>query len=303
VLGTSAPIRALVDRLETVAATDSTVLLLGETGTGKELAARHVHERSSRRSMPLVKVNCAAIPEGLLESEMFGHVRGAFTGATQPRRGKFALADRGTLFMDEVSALSVPLQQKLLRVLQEKEFEPLGSERTQRVDVRLIAASNRDLAALTRSGLLLDDLYYRLNVIPLRMPSLRERREDIPLLASHFLARFRGKLGKAVDGFAEDALNRLLTHHWPGNVRELENAVERAVALAAGPLIRAEDVSELAPPTEQDSSLDLHDHLSRATREAVVRSLHQVKGRKKDAAALLGISQRALSYYLKKLDI
>jgi len=304
-LGKGRLIQEVLSRIEAVAATDSTILIIGETGTGKELVARAIHAGSRRRSMPLVKVNCAAIPDGLLESEMFGHVRGAFTGATQDRRGKFVLAHQGTLFLDEVSGLSLTLQQKLLRVLQEKEFEPVGSDRTARVDVRLLAATNRDLNRLTAEERFQEDLFYRLNVIPIRLPALRERPEDIPLLAEVFLERFRSRLARPLQGFTPEAVALLSGYRWPGNVRELENAVERLATLAKGPLIGPSDLAELgsSPPAGAAPRLALRGSLDRARRETILQSLQQVKGRKKDAAALLGISQRALSYYLRKFDL
>jgi DNA-binding NtrC family response regulator len=238
-IGESPAMKELIGIVEAVAATDSTVLITGETGTGKELVAAAIHRQSQRSSKPLVSVNCAAIPEGLLESEMFGYVRGAFTGATQNRRGKFALAHGGSLFLDEISGLSSSLQQKLLRVLQEKEFEPLGSEKTIKVDVRILAATNRDLAELTKSGQFQEDLFYRLNVIPVRVRPLRERREDIPLLARSFLASFSKKLGKPFRDFSPEALGRLASYDWPGNVRELENAINRGILLAPHNAIEA----------------------------------------------------------------
>lgn len=305
IVGRSRAIRDVLERLETVARTDSTVLVTGETGTGKELVARAIHRLSTRHAMPLVRVNCAAIPDGLLESEMFGHVRGAFTGATQSRRGKFASAHRGTLFLDEVSGLTLPLQQKLLRVLQEVEFEPLGSDRTFRADVRIIAATNRDLAALTVDGRFQQDLFYRLNVIPLRIPPLRARREDIPLLAETFLNRFSQRLGRRLEGFSPAAMRRLVEHDWPGNVRELENTVERATALSAGRWVDLESISDLETARAEPAPdrLDLRGNVSRFTKETILRSLRQANGRKKEAAILMGISQRALSYYLRKFGI
>ena len=301
--GRSPAIKELLSKIEAVAATDSTVLITGETGTGKELVARAIHTQSGRRTKPLVLVNCAAIPDGLMESEMFGHTRGAFTGATQSRRGKFALAHGGSLFLDEISGLSSSLQQKLLRVLQEREFEPLGSERTTKVDVRILAATNRDLSALTRNRDFQEDLYYRLNVIPVSVPPLRERREDIPLLAETFLERFSTKLRKPFHDFSPEAMGILMGYDWPGNVRELENAVERAVALGSGPSVGSEhfgDLKQGPPPGPPLATLDLHENLGRITRQTILQSLEKVNGRKKDAAALLGISQRALSYYLRK---
>ena len=305
-VGQSQAMKELLGTVEAVAATDSTVLITGETGTGKELVAEAIHRLSARSAKSLVRVNCAAIPDGLLESEMFGHVRGAFTGATQNRRGKFALAHGGSLFLDEISALNGSLQQKLLRVLQEREFEPLGSERTTKVDVRILAATNRDLTELTKIGQFQEDLFYRLNVIPVRVPSLRERREDIPLLARTFLSRFTRKLGKPVGDFSPEALDRLVAYDWPGNVRALENAVERAVALGSGANVLPEDLRDLGQglsPGPHLPTLDLHQNLGWITRQTILRSLERVNGRKKDAAALLGISQRALSYYLRKYQL
>ena len=305
-VGRSRAMKELLSKIEAVAATDSTVLITGETGTGKELVARAIHGGSRRNGKPLVRVNCAAIPEGLLESEMFGHTRGAFTGATQSRRGKFALAHGGSLFLDEIAGLSVPLQQKLLRVLQEREFEPLGSERTTKVDVRLLAATNRDLSELTRKGDFQEDLFYRLNVIPVQVPSLRERRDDIPMLAEAFLERFSSKLRKPFHDFSPQAMELLIGYDWPGNVRELENAVERAVALGPGPSVGSEYFGDLQHESSQGPplpTLDLHENLGWITRQTIRKSLEKVNGRKKDAAALLGISQRALSYYLRKYDL
>jgi transcriptional regulator with GAF, ATPase, and Fis domain len=297
----------VIRKLERVAETKSTVLITGETGTGKELAARAIHARSAQRDMPLIKVNCAGIPETLLESELFGHVRGAFTGATSNRKGRFALADGGTIFLDEIGTLGLPVQAKLLRVLQEREFEPVGSERTQKVDVRVIAATNRDLRAMAAEGRFQEDLYYRLSVIPVELPPLRERREDIPLLVEHFVRKHAQRTGRAIERVDAAALERLQTYPWPGNVRELENAIERAVVLATGPVIDAASISMVEPPAGPSAtglpSLRLHDNVEWTERESVRRALRQANGVKKDAAELLGISQRALSYYLSKYRI
>src|SRR3954466_8760399 len=238
IIGRSRVMQDVLQRAELVAQTKSTVLVTGETGTGKEMVARAIHHRSAQRDMPLIKVNCAAIPETLLESELFGHVRGAFTGATMTKRGKFALADGGSIFLDEIGTLSVGIQAKLLRVLQEREFEPLGSERTVKVDVRVIAATNRDLRQLASEGKFQEDLYYRLNVIPLEMPPLRDRREDIPLLVDYFAKRHAERAGKRITGVAPDAMAELTSAPWPGNVRELENTIERAVVLTAQPVLQ-----------------------------------------------------------------
>src|SRR5437016_13926985 len=227
IIGRSRVMEEIIQRAERVAETKSTVLITGETGTGKELVARAIHNRSAQRDMPLIKVNCAAIPETLLESELFGHVRGAFTGATTTKKGKFALADGGTIFLDEIGTMSPALQSKLLRVLQEREFEPLGAERSQKVDVRVIAATNRDIKRLVEDGRFLEDLYYRLNVIPLVLPPLRERREDVAGLVEHFLRKHAQRSGRRVERIDEGGLAGLQQYDWPGNVRELENTIER----------------------------------------------------------------------------
>jgi two-component system, NtrC family, response regulator AtoC len=306
IVGKSRAIQDVIRKLELVAQSKSTVLITGETGTGKELAARAIHDRSEQREMPLIKVNCAAIPETLLESELFGHVRGAFTGANSNKKGKFALADGGTIFLDEIGTLTNALQSKLLRVLQEREFEPLGAERTQKVDVRVIAATNRDLRAMVADGRFQEDLYYRLSVIPVELPPLRERRDDIPLLVDHFVRKHVGRTGKRIEQVDKPALEALSAYDWPGNVRELENTIERAVVLATGPLIDAGAISMLGASAVTASglpSLRLHQNVEWTERESIRRALRQAGGVKKDAAELLGISQRALSYYLGKYRI
>ena len=304
IVGSSRAIQDVIRRAEQVAQSKSTVLITGETGTGKELVARAIHARSPQREMPLIKVNCAAIPEPLLESELFGHVKGAFTGAVITKKGRFALADGGTIFLDEIGATGSALQAKLLRVLQEREFEPLGSERSEQVDVRVIAASNRDLRQMVAAGTFQEDLYYRLNVIPIDLPALRERREDIPGLVDHFLHKHALRTGKQVEGVTPDALSALMAHEWPGNVRELENTIERAVVLS-GPLIDAAAITLLGArsPAAGLPSLKLHQNLDWVERESIRRALDTAGGVKKDAAALLGISQRALSHYLAKHQI
>jgi DNA-binding NtrC family response regulator len=304
IIGRSRAVLDVIARAELVAESKSTVLLTGETGTGKELVARAIHARSAQRTMPMIKVNCAAIPETLLESELFGHVRGAFTGATFTKKGRFALAEGGTIFLDEIGTISLTVQAKLLRVLQDREFEPLGAERTQRVDVRVIAATNRDLRQLVSEGKFLDDLFYRLNVIPIEMPPLRERLEDIPLLVDHFVRRFAERTGKKIDGVDEKAMAELTRYEWPGNVRELENTIERAVVLSTAPLLTSRTVwlmsATATPATAAVPSLKLHQNLEWAERETMRRALEQARGVKKDAAELMGISQRALSHYLAK---
>ena len=303
IFGKNRRMQEVIRTAQVVAQSKSTVLITGETGTGKEMVARAIHYHSAQREMPLIKVNCAAIPETLLESELFGHVRGAFTGAMTSKRGKFALADGGTMFLDEIATMSPALQSKLLRVLQEREFEPLGSERTQKVDVRVIAATNRDLRALVSDGRFQEDLYYRLNVIPIHIPPLRERREDIPVLVEHFITKHAQRAGKRIDGIAPGVMEALQSSDWPGNVRELENTMERAVVLSQRSIIGPDamlvaDGGGSPPPGLP--SLNLRSNLDWTERETVKRALESSNGIKKDAAEAMGISQRALSYYLAK---
>jgi DNA-binding NtrC family response regulator len=306
IIGRSRAMEEIIHRAERVATTKSTVLLTGETGTGKELVARAIHNRSAQRDMPLIKVNCAAIPESLLESDLFGHVRGAFTGAAATKKGKFALADGGSIFLDEIGTMTAAPQSKLLRVLQEREFEPLGSERTEKVDVRVIAATNRDLRQMVAEGRFQEDLFYRLNVIPIHLPPLRERREDIPALVEHFLSKHAHRIGRRIDRIDDGALAALQQYDWPGNVRELENTIERAVVLSVGPVISTRAVSVIGAATPQTTglpTLKLRQNIEWVERETIRRALENARGIKKDAAALMGISQRALSYYLNKYRI
>jgi DNA-binding NtrC family response regulator len=303
IVGRSRQMEEVIRTAEVVAQSKSTVLITGETGTGKEMVARAIHYHSAQREMPLIKVNCAAIPETLLESELFGHVRGAFTGAANSKKGKFALADGGTIFLDEIGTMSPALQAKLLRVLQEREFEPLGSERTQKVDVRVIAATNRDVPQMVSDGRFQEDLFYRLNVIPIHIPPLRDRRDDIPVLVEHFVAKHSKRAGKRIDGLASGVIEALQAAEWPGNVRELENAVERAVVLAPTSVISPEAVRVSSAASGAASSLPslvLRQNLDWTERETVRRALDSAGGVKKDAAEIMGISQRALSYYLAK---
>jgi two-component system response regulator GlrR len=243
IIGTGPWIKELYDRIAMVAATDVTVAIFGESGTGKELVARTIHTSSPRHDAPFVVVNCAAIPEALLEDELFGHVRGAFTDATRDREGLLAAAHTGTLFLDEIGELPLPLQGKLLRVLQSQEFRRIGDDQDRRVDVRIVTATNRDLDQLVARGSFRQDLYYRINVFPMHMPPLRERPEDIALLVHHFISKYRGRLGKAIDGIAPGALRRFAAYEFPGNVRELENKVHQAMVVAEGPLITEADVA------------------------------------------------------------
>ncbi len=303
IVGNSRKIEEVIKTIELVAQSRSTVLVTGETGTGKELVARAIHHRSAQRDMPLIKVNCAAIPETLLESELFGHAKGAFTGAVSNKKGKFALADGGTIFLDEIGTMAPALQAKLLRVLQEREFEPLGSERSQAVDVRVIAATNRDVRQLVSEGKFQEDLYYRLNVIPIALPALRERRDDIPILIEHFIRKHAQRAGKRIEGIEPGALKAMQQYDWPGNVRELENALERAVVLSTTPVLQSSAVFMLgAAGTAQAGlpSLNLEQNLAWAERETLKKALDSTGGVKKDAAELMGISQRALSYYVQK---
>jgi transcriptional regulator with GAF, ATPase, and Fis domain len=302
IVGRSRAIADVIRRIDLVSATRSTVLITGETGTGKELVARALHTRSAQRDRPFVKVNCAAIPDTLLESELFGHVKGAFTDATATKKGKFGLANHGSIFLDEIGTTSVGLQAKLLRVLQEREFEPLGSERTERVDVRVIAATNRDLRQLVSDGRFQDDLFYRLHVIPIAVPPLRERVEDIPMLVAHFADKHAKRSGKVVEALEDGVMSSLQKHHWPGNVRELENTIERAVVLSTGRVITRDAVTieaATARATAGVPSLKLHQNIEWIERETIRLAL-AMSSAKCQAARLMGISPRALSHYLAK---
>jgi transcriptional regulator with GAF, ATPase, and Fis domain len=302
IVGQSRAIAEVIHRIELVSATRSTVLITGETGTGKELVARAVHHRSPQRDMPFIKVNCAAIPETLLESELFGHVRGAFTDATGTKRGKFSLADRGSILLDEIGTMSAGLQAKLLRVLQEREIEPLGAERTEKVDVRVIAATNRDLQQLVGVGRFQDDLFYRLHVVPIVVPPLRERPEDVPMLVEYLARKHATRCGKSIDSIEDGVMTRLQEYHWPGNVRELENTIERAVVLTTGATIAREAVTVGGTASVQTSgvpSFKLRQNVEWIERETIRRAL-EVSPLKQQAARLMGISPRALSYYLAK---
>ncbi len=303
IIGESSALKDVLRQVAIVAPTDATVLLLGETGTGKELIARAVHQQSGRRNHPFVTVNCAAIPSGLLESELFGHERGAFTGAIAQKIGRFERAHRGTLFLDEIGDIPVELQPKLLRVLQEQEFERLGGTRTQRVDVRLVAATHRDLAQLVEAGQFRADLYYRLNVFPLTLPPLRQRPEDIPLLVRHFVRHYARHLHKRIDAIPAEAMDGLTHYPWPGNVRQLQNVIERAVILSPGPVLRL-PLAELTPPVHgvptQGRTLEdvEREHILKTLRET-----HWVVGGPQGAAARLGLKRTTLIYKMEKLGI
>jgi formate hydrogenlyase transcriptional activator len=305
IVGESAALRRVLKEVKTVAPTGSTVLVRGETGTGKELIARAVHELSPRRERTFVKLNCAAIPTGLLESELFGHEKGAFTGAISQKVGRFELAHEGTLFLDEVGDIPLELQPKLLRVLQEQEFERLGGTRTIRVDVRLVAATNRDLARMVADSKFRNDLYYRLNVFPLVLPPLRQRRDDIPPLVRHFTQRFARRMGRRIEAIPAEVMDALARYPWPGNVRELQNVIERAVILSPGPSLQI-PLSDLQAPARDEVSAGAAVTLADAEREHILDALREtdwVLGGPKGAAARLGMKRSTLQWKLKKLGI
>ena len=302
VIGTSPAFQRMMMLIEQVAPSSATVLIQGESGAGKELAARAIHERSARRAGPFVAVNCAALPQTLLESELFGYEKGAFTGAAGRKEGRFELADGGTLFLDEVADLSPVTQPKILRVLQEGEFERVGGTKTLRVDVRIVTATNQDLAQLIREKRFREDLYYRLNVITITVPPLRERREDIPLLAHHFLRVYAAKNNRRLDTFNDEALARLEAYAWPGNVRELENAVERAVVLARGNVIQVSDLptSVLEGTAERVVAIPIGTPLAEVEQRFLEATLRHTKGNRTLAAKLLGIDPKTVFRKLKQ---
>jgi len=304
-VGRSAGLKRLLKQVELVAGTDSTVLIHGETGTGKELVARAIHNRSARSEQPLVKLNCAALPRELIESELFGHERGAFTGATQQRKGRFELADQGSIFLDEVGELPLEAQAKLLRVLQEQEFERVGGSHSIRVDVRVIAATNRDLAEQVREGGFRSDLFYRLNVFPLRVPPLRERKDDIPLLVRHRLEKLGPRLGRDFDGISEESLARLMDYAWPGNVRELENVIERAAILSPGPVVEVEPLGAggEAPPAGAGDGASTLEEVERNHILRVLESTGGVIAGSRGAAAILGLKPSTLRSRMEKLGV
>jgi formate hydrogenlyase transcriptional activator len=304
IVGGSAALRRMLRQVEVVAPTDSGVLILGETGTGKELIARAIHNHSARRDRPFVKLNCAAIPSGLLESELFGHERGAFTGATMRKAGRFEVADKGTLFLDEVGDIPLELQPKLLRVLQEREFERLGSTRTQQVDVRVVAATHRNLKQMVANGQFRSDLYYRLHVFPVSVPPLRERREDIPVLVRHFVDEYARRMNRRIETIPVQTTEALRSYSWPGNVRELQNFIERAVILSPGSVLHP-PLAELKEADVQASSQELttmeemeREHVLRA-----VRASNWMIGGPNGAAARLGMKRTTLAYRIRKLKI
>jgi len=309
IVGKSDALRRVLKEVETVAPTDSTVLIYGETGTGKELIARAVHNLSARGSSAFVKLNCAAIPTGLLESELFGHEKGAFTGAIAQRVGRFELANRGTVFLDEIGEIPLELQPKLLRVLQEREFERLGSSRTLRTDARLIAATNRDLGAMVDEQKFRSDLYYRLNVFPVRVPPLRERPDDIPLLVRHFVQQFSRRTNRNIETIPSETLTALVNYDWPGNIRELQNVIERAVILSKGPVLKVA-TDDLKPRSATDGTVQLDKNirglLEHTERKQILSALEQtnwIVAGPNGAAARLGLKRSTLQSRMHKLGV
>jgi two-component system response regulator PilR (NtrC family) len=314
-IGRSESMLAVFKMIETVSRTNSTILLTGESGTGKGLVAQAIHFHSLRREKPMVSLNCGALPETLLESELFGHMRGAFTGADQNKKGLLEVAERGTVFLDEIGEMSAVMQVKLLRVLQERRFRRVGGLEELTADIRVIAATNQDLTKAVADGRFREDLYYRINVIPIVLPPLRERREDIPLLAEHFLAKYCEQMNKAISGISHDAMDLLMAHDWPGNIRELENVLERAVALEASPAILADslppslrgDGARLTPSAGADalpeSGFDLEAHVKEIEMGYIAEALKRAGGVQVKAAELLGMSFRSFRYYVKKYNL
>ncbi|HSO18811.1 MAG TPA: sigma-54 dependent transcriptional regulator [Desulfosarcina sp.] len=308
IIGRSPAMGELFETMSLVAPSAATVLIQGESGTGKELVANAIHHNSPRRNLPFVKLNCAALPENLLESELFGYEKGAFTGATGPKKGRFQLADRGTLFLDEIAEMAPATQAKILRVLQEKEFEPVGGTHTIRVDTRIISATNRHLEEEIAAGRFREDLYYRLNVVTLNVPPLRDRTVDIPLLAGFFLERYAGKNRRRIKNIHPRAMDLLLRHTWPGNVRELENVVERAVIMARGDMLMPENLPDAfddrqSRESDREPILASGRSLKEVEKEMIVKTLADMEGNRTRTAALLGISRRTLQLKLKDYGI
>jgi two-component system response regulator PilR (NtrC family) len=315
IIGRSPLMQAVFQLIQTIAPTNSTVLISGESGTGKELAARAIHFNSGRKDRPFVALNCGALPETLLESELFGHVRGAFTGADANKKGLVEVAEKGTIFLDEIGEMSPMVQVKLLRVLQERKFRRLGGTEEIEADIRIIAATNRDLSKMVAESKFREDLFYRINVIPVRLPPLRDRLEDIPLLAEHFLTKYAAHMGRSITGISPEAMRKLQAYPWPGNIRELENAIERAVALESGPVVEASSLPEYvlsgAPAVQNGngaealppSGFDLERHVAEIEREYIAEALRRAGGVKSRAAELLGMSFRSFRYYMKKYNL
>jgi len=309
IVGRSPVMREIFGTIERVAPTRATVLLAGESGVGKDMIARAIHQHSPRRDHPFVKINCTALPENLMESELFGYEKGAFTGANVTKPGKFEQADTGTVFLDEIGDVPASIQVKLLRILQEREFERLGSNKTRHIDVRVLAATNVDLRAALEQGTFREDLYYRLNVMPISIPPLRERREDIPFLAEHFVQKLSKDLGSVAIGISEEAIQKLMQYHWPGNVRELENVIERSMVLAAQPVLSASDIRlDTAPRAHRTSSnseyaipdgMTLDEYEQAIIRDALRRAVNN----KSQAARMLGLTRNALRYRLTQMGI
>jgi formate hydrogenlyase transcriptional activator len=302
IVGRRGGLRSILTEVEAVAPTSATVLITGETGTGKEVIARAIHELSPRRGRNLVKVNCAAMPAGLLESELFGHERGAFTGAVNSHVGRFALADRGTLFLDEIGDMPLELQPKLLRVLQEREFEAVGSTRTTRVDVRVVAATNRDLRQMVRDGEFREDLYYRLNIFPVSLPPLRERKADIPEFVRYFIEQFATSMDKIIDTISEETMRAIVRHSWPGNIRELQNYVARAVILSSDGVFEPAPVEKYEPAPMEIANPTLEDKVRREILAACQRANWKLGG-PRGAAARLGLKRTTLFYKMKRMGI
>ncbi len=305
IIGASPELEAVLQQVERVAPTDSTVLIEGETGTGKELIARAVHNLSLRCGRPFIKLNCAAIPFDLLESELFGHARGAFTGAIAQRTGRFELANKGTLFLDEVGDMPLGLQPKLLRVLQEREIERLGSAQTYHVDVRLVAATNQDLTAMVERGQFREDLYYRLNVFPIQLPPLRDRPEDVPLLVRHFVQHFSERMNKTIEIIPSETMEAFARYHWPGNIRELQNLIERAVIMSPGQELQL-PIKDLSVRATAAQYVGKHVTLEQAERAHILETLKEsnwVLSGPKGAARRLGLNRSTLQFRMKKLGI
>jgi formate hydrogenlyase transcriptional activator len=302
IVGRRGSLRSILSQVDAVAGTNTTVLITGETGTGKEVIARAIHELSPRRNRNLVKVNCAAMPAGLLESELFGHERGAFTGAVNSHVGRFALADRGTLFLDEIGDLPLELQPKLLRVLQEREFEAVGSTRTTRVDVRVVAATNQDLTQMARDRDFREDLYYRLNVFPIHLPPLRERKADIPDLVEYFLQQFAASMDKSIESIPQETMRSLVRHDWPGNIRELQNYIARGVILSDDGAFKPALLESYQPLEPETSNPTLEDKVRREILAACQRANWKLGG-PRGAAARLGLKRTTLFYKMRRLGI
>lgn len=307
IIGRSAPMQEVFQLVMRVAAAKSTVLIAGESGVGKDLIARAIHYHSPRRDRPFVKINCTSIPENLMESELFGYEKGAFTGATASKPGKFEEANTGTVFLDEIGDVTPSVQVKLLRILQERQFERLGSNKTVSIDVRVIAATNQDLRAALEQGTFREDLFYRLNVVPINMPPLRKRKEDIPFLAEYFLQKYSREAGRPIENITGEALRVLETHHWPGNVRELENVIERAVVLSRGKRLDAADIRiddlQRRPLASDDQFLPPGMTLDEYERYLIQEALRRAEGNKSQAARLLGLTRNAFRYRLSQTGV